>query len=334
MNESYRGKREQKSQPKVAQRGKEIYLQVGNEWFVYDTTSVPLGSGAMGVVYLGRSCQTNEKVAIKRVLDQYANIPSIRERARLEASLLFRHSHLVEMIGYCECNPLTGPIFIISKLVSGITLDKHVSLHLRNRTDFVEKICQTIYPVLDALDYLHANNIIHMDIKPLNIMLENGANIRLMDMGVAFARNKTGQMSTSGLVGTAEYAAPEQIIDISAARNTIDKTTDLYELGMTLYELLAGANPFASGTMEEILEKQKHQLLPAIEGVPRKVMEVIWKATEKVQSKRFQSAKEFKTALQQALIPESTSVCFFRNPIFIGCVVGVVLTLLLLFLFN
>ena len=98
----------------IVQKGDEIYLCVNGEWFFYNQTEPPLGAGAMGTVYLGRSCQTQERVAIKRVVDKYANVPSIRERAKLEASLLFRHRNLVEMIGYCELNPYNGPIFIVS----------------------------------------------------------------------------------------------------------------------------------------------------------------------------------------------------------------------------
>lgn len=308
----------------VVQKGNDIFLRIKNEWFTYNVLSHPLGSGAMGTVYLGRSCQTHEKVAIKRVVDRYADVPAIRERARLEASLLFRHRNLVEMIGYCECHPSKGPIFIISKLVSGITLDKHVAQHLRNRPDFVQRICHTIYPVLDALEYLHSKNIIHMDIKPSNIMIESGANIRLMDLGIAYTYSTAGLISASGLVGTAQYAAPEQIINTKETQVPINKTTDIYELGMTLYELLAGTNPFDSPTQEETLRKQMNGVLPAIEGVPLTVMQVIWKATEKEQAMRFPSAREFKMALQNALCLPPPPPPWFKI-LLIGGAIGIVL---------
>lgn len=341
MNSQRNRRREAQPKANVIQKGNDMFLCVNNEWFVYSVSAQPLGSGAMGTVYLGRSCSTHEKVAIKRVNDAYSNLPGIRERARLEASLLFRHRNLVEMIGYCECNPYNGPIFIISRLVSGITLDEHVSLHLRNRPDFVEKICQSVFPVMDALDYLHAKNILHMDIKPSNIMIENGSNIRLMDLGIAFAsHNNTGGSIPgsgygSGLGGTPQYAAPEQMSRDKEAPVAVNKTTDIYELGMTLYELLAGNNPFDCPTIEETLEKQKHAILPAIPGVPEEVMHVIWKATEKEQKKRYQAVRDFKDDLQRAIIVVTPRwKDLLRNPYFVGGVIGFILVLVLLILTN
>ena len=194
----------------VIYRGNEVDLKIGDEWFGYDLGASPLGEGAMGTVYLGQSFLTGQKVAIKRVHDKYANIPSIRKRAKLEASLEFRHPNLVEMIGYCEEQPNRGPIFIVSRLVHGVTLEQYVKVSLNScpKEIRVQKICEFIYRVLDALDFIHSRNVIHMDIKPSNIMLENGSNVRLMDLGIAFAGDDM-DITSAGLVGTPKYAAPE-----------------------------------------------------------------------------------------------------------------------------
>lgn len=312
----------------ILQKGNEIFLRVEDEWFYYDQTEHPLGSGAMGTVYLGHSCQTNERVAIKRVIDKYANIPSIRERARLEASLLFRHRNLVEMIGYCELNPHSGPIFVISRLVQGITLDQHVKLHLRNRPNAVSKICESLYPVFDALEYIHSKGIIHMDIKPSNIMIENGCNIRLMDLGIAFTHD-TVNMTSPGLIGTPKYAAPEQILEKGQTQLKVDKTTDIYELGITLYELLTNSNPFDGHTQQETLERQRTEILPSVSGISEAVMRVLRKATEKEQSARYQSAGEFKSALQKALLEVPPKPIKWLLPVCIGCAVGIALIIIL-----
>lgn len=273
-------------------RGNEVYLLANTgEWFHYNRAAAPLGGGSMGTVYFGRASKDNHfMVAIKRVNEKYASIPAIRNRAKLEASLAFRHRNLIEMVGFCEEDPDEGPIFIISKLVQGVPLDKHV-VQFKNTTDWVNRICRCILPVLDALSYLHVKNIIHMDIKPSNIMVENGSNIRLMDLGIAYV---TGGISSGngGLLGTYGYAAPEQFISRGQAQFSFDRTTDIYETGATLYFLLSGRTPYGA---------DRNEMLRDIPGVPDSIMKVIRKSLSDNQTDRFQNAEEFKQALMEAM---------------------------------
>lgn len=312
-----------------------IYLFVMGEWYCYNPMVEPLGSGAMGTVYLGYRCRNGEKIAVKRVKDYYANNYAIRERAKQEASLAFRHNNLVEMIGYCEYAPNNGPIFILSKFVSGTTLGEHVKQNLDDRPDRVEKICHTIYPVLDALDYAHSRGVIHRDIKPSNIMIENGCNIRLMDLGIA-RMNEGNKFSAFGFIGTPQYAAPEQIARNEKNGIQINASTDIYGLGLTFYDLLTGNNPFDCKTDAETLAKQMKEKLPYDAKIPKRLMSVIWKATEKDQNKRYQSALEFKLAIQKAIEPEPTSLSavfdwLYNNSILIGCIIGGIIALILVF---
>ena len=112
---------------KVTREGNIIYLNAYGRWYQYDETRPPLGAGAMGVVYLGQDCQTREPIAVKRVVDRYANNPEVRRRAHQEADLMFSHPNLVEMLGCCELDPYQGPIFIISRFVFMIWRKKGLS---------------------------------------------------------------------------------------------------------------------------------------------------------------------------------------------------------------
>ena len=280
-----------------------LYLFVMGEWYCYNPTEPPLGSGAMGDVYRGYRCSNGAVVAIKRVKDMYANNKMIRERARLEASLAFRHPNLVEMIGYCEWAPDHGPIFILSNFVQGEDVDKYVK-HFGDNTQRVEKICKVVCSILDALDYIHSKGVVHRDIKPSNIMIENDSNVRLMDLGIS-RMNGGNKFSQAGFIGTPQYAAPEQIKrEEGNASATINATTDIYELGITFYELLTGKNPFDTEAEAETLAKQLKDPLPSDPAIPSKLMKVIWKATEKDQTKRYQTAIEFKSAINQSLLPD------------------------------
>ena len=280
-----------------------IYMYVMGEWYCYNPMEAPLGSGAMGDVYRGYRCKNGAMIAVKRVKDFYANNKMIRERARLEASLAFRHPNLVEMIGCCEYAPDNGPIFILSNFVQGDDIDKYVK-GFADSPNRVEKICNAICSVLDALDYVHSRGVIHRDIKPSNIMIENGSNVRLMDLGIS-RMNGGNKFSSYGFIGTPQYSAPEQIKrEEGNTANPINATTDIYELGITFYELLTGENPMDCDSEAETLARQISEALPSNPAIPRKLMNVIWKATEKEQSKRYQTALEFKNAINNALLPD------------------------------
>lgn len=296
-----------------------IYLYVMGEWYCYNPYETPLGSGAMGDVFFGYRCSNGEMIAVKRVKNYYANNITIRERAKQEASLAFRHPNLVEMIGYCEYAQNHGPIFILSKFVHGDNVDTFVKAFNGSLTR-VDKVCKVVCMVLDALDYIHSRGVVHRDIKPSNIMVENGFNVRLMDLGIA-RMNGGNKFSSYGFIGTPEYAAPEQLVQqepyFSAtgtdpegklSKSHINATTDIYALGITFYELLTGNNPMCSNSDTETLTKQIKESLPANAMIPKKLMRVIWKATEKEQTKRYQTALEFKKAIQEALVPDPSPI--------------------------
>lgn len=284
------------------------YLYVMGEWYCYNPENPQdrIGEGAMGTVFRGYRCNNGAFVAIKQVKECYQNIKMIRERAKQEASLAYRHPNLVEMVGCCMWAPDHGPIFMISHFVHGEDIDKYIK-KFAGSPNRVEKICKAICSVLDALDYLHSRGVIHRDIKPSNIMIENDSNVRLMDLGIS-RMNGGNKYSMSGFIGTPQYSAPEQIKRDEESKaekaDKIDATTDIYELGITFYELLTGKNPMDCKTEAETLAKQLSEPLPRDSAIPDKLMRVIRKATEKEQFKRYQTALEFKDAINNALIPD------------------------------
>lgn len=307
-----------------------IYLYVNQQWYCYNPSDPPLGEGAMGTVYLGFSCNTNQRIAVKRVKDEYANNKMIRMRARQEAGLSFSHPNLVQMLGICEYAPESGPIFILSGYVGGITLEKHVKeqlkeLSLRDRAD---KISIEICNVLDALHYLHSRGVVHRDVKPSNIMLENGNTVKLMDLGIA-RMNGGNNYSSCGFIGTPQYAAPEQIM---RDRDHMELTarTDIYALGVTFYELLTGVNPFCCDIETEVLSRQVTKPLPYDKQIPRNLFKVIRKATEKDPNKRYATAMEFKMAIMDSLRDDD----FPKHPWLtkVLCVLGVLILISIIIL--
>lgn len=275
-----------------------IYLLARDgEWIYYDPNHECLGSGAMGTVYLGFGMKTGRRVAVKRVKDQYANNVMIRERAKLEASLVFNHPNVVQMLGYCECAPNKGPIFILSEYVSGVTFEHHAKTQMAflDNQEKARRIANEICHVLDGLSCIHSYGVVHRDIKPSNIMLEGGKICKLMDLGIA-RLNGGNKFSVAGFIGTPQYAAPEQIKRDDES-DDIDCRADIYSMGVTLYELLTGFNPFDSNVQADILFNQLKKRLPYDERIPRPLFHIISKATEKDPGKRYQTAQEFKDAL-------------------------------------
>ena len=291
--------------PNVVRQGPLVYLNSGGVWYLYDERSAPLGAGAMGTVYLGRTQSGSMRVAIKRVKDCYSNVPEIRQRAQLEGSLKFAHPNLVEMLGYCEVQPNRGPVFIISKFVQGVNIDEFVrQLFSNTGPNRQQRLCNVFFPVLDALNYLHAKGICHLDIKPSNIMVQNGNNVRLMDLGIA----QTGKpFDSGGTMGTPQYAAPEQFSNSTNGSNELKPYTDIYQAGVTLYELLSDVNPFDATSLKECVAKHRDVVLPESPKITNPVLKVLRKATAHNFSDRYDTVTEFKNELKNALVAKPKS---------------------------
>lgn len=292
-------------------RSGKVYLHTPEEDFFYLLKESPIGVGGMGYVLKGYSLRNGSLVAIKRVHDKYSSLPDVRNRARSEARLAFRHNNLIEMKGIVESKTGKGPIFIISNFINGVTINKFIETHFHSfkGEEYERRIINMMLPILDALKYIHYYNISHLDIKPSNIMVENGRNVRLMDLGIALPKNimnlksfisGSGEsLSGTGLMGTPKYAAPEQFG--LPGYGEISCRSDIYEFGVTLYELLTGHNPYEAINLKESMSKHQEVILPQDKAVSSKVLKILRKATSFYPKDRYENVDLMKDELLEVI---------------------------------
>lgn len=266
--------------------GRFLYVYSGGECYVCDLLSKPLGAGAIGVVYLATEFSTKRPIALKIIRQNLSSSYQVRNRTWVEANMSFMHPNVVRMLGVCQEERPDGVLCLLSEYISGETFDVYSSK--LNSLDPLYKIINILkcsIPILDALEYIHKIGVIHRDIKPSNIMITYDGVPKLMDFGISgFGREIN---TPSGFMGTALYAPPEVI------NGLLDDTrSDIYSMGVTLYELLTGSNPFSAETQEKIFENQFYYDLPRTNIIPRQLLKVLRKSTEKDIDKRYSSARE------------------------------------------
>ncbi|MDX2305885.1 MAG: serine/threonine-protein kinase [Microscillaceae bacterium] len=255
-----------------------------------------LGKGGMGTVYLAQHTQIDRKVAIKELKPEYARDPAIRIRFKNEAALManLRHPNIVSLHDYLET---PNGVYLIMEYVEGISLDHYI--HQVSGPVPESKAIEVFVQVLDAVEYAHRRNIVHRDIKPSNMMITQDGSIKILDFGIAkhIDTPEKGLTQTGIRMGTIFYMSPEQVL----ARE-VDARTDIYSLGITLFEILTGTNPYQSDLSEyEINTKIVQEPLPKARSfypnVSDRMQSILEKATAKNPNDRFQSAAEFKAAL-------------------------------------
>ena len=284
-----------------------IYLQTRGQWYVLDLWSPPLGSGALGIVYPGYNYHTRIPVAVKMIKPEFSEIPFVRERARSEAQLTFLHPNIVRMMGICEYENAHGPIYVLSEFVNGLNFDMYCR-EMLSRMDPDERlriILRHSIAILDALEYVHRAGVVHRDVKPSNIMVSYDHVPKLMDLGIAGFTN-AGVLDEDDFIGTALYAAPELI-----KAKEVDYRTDIYAMGVTMFELLTGYNPFLAPTQNEILDRHLTEILPEDFAIPPRLLSLLRKATEKRIKRRYRSAAAFAEDLKVFLydyVPNSINV--------------------------
>lgn len=249
--------------------------------------STKIGDGGMGIVFRGRDTISDNLVAIKVIYRELAQNPNNVERAQKEAKLGINHPNIIKMLDFIEQN---GIYHIVSEYLQGVTLEQHIT---RNGALPQQKALPILLKVLNALKYLHNHDpkVIHRDIKPSNIFLCDNGDIKIMDFGIARITDgkKKSITGIGSVIGTIHYSSPEQV---RGRQDLINETSDIYSLGISMYEMLSGVVPFDSKSEYDILEMQIESDIPEHSDIDPGLMQIIKKATDKNQINRFQSASE------------------------------------------
>lgn len=255
-----------------------------------------LGRGGMGIVYRGLDPDIEREVAIKTIrADAFADGPAREEqltRVGREAKAAGRltHPNIITVYDVFRESDLT---FIVMQFVDGQTLQ---SLIESGRTFPPREVVGLLKPVAEALDYAHANGIVHRDVKPANILIDRTGKPFLADFGVA--RMETSTVTGPGTaIGTLSYMSPEQVMG-----KAVDGRADFFALGVILYELLAGRKPFAGDNLSTIVYKIVHEEPPSIaeanRDLPRGYEAVIRRALAKDPGERYQTGREMVADLE------------------------------------
>ncbi|HEY6035968.1 MAG TPA: protein kinase [Kofleriaceae bacterium] len=261
----------------------------------------PIAEGAMGAVYRGERLKLGRAVAIKIMHDALPDELASRGRFEREAKLMARleHPHCVSVIDF---GLHEGKPYLVMELVRGTSL---LDVLAKSGRLEPQRAGELVKQVLSGLAHAHELGIVHRDIKPANIMLSErtglGEQIRILDFGLARPAIDSTKLTTGIVVGTPNYMAPEQI-----KGGAIDGRTDLYAVGVMLFELITGKKPFLADDPLAVVRKHLNAAPPTLaEAAPGlnlpELEEVVAKALAKQPQHRFASAAEMSAAIDQAL---------------------------------
>lgn len=261
-----------------------------------------LGTGGMGVVYLVRHSDIDVFYALKVLDEEISQSIEFVDQFKQEASLLqkFSHSRITQLRDFGRTE--SGLYYLAMDYAKGSTLKEVLE---RDGPYHVQGALEIVLQMLDVLIDAHQKGIIHKDIKPGNVILENledgTPGIRILDFGTALIQKSFRQdYRKNAPMGTPAYMAPEQ----AAGVQSLDQRADLYSLGVMLFELLTGELPFRSDDIVQVLLMHVTQTPPSLRDVyhvPHYVDELVQKALEKQLDKRYANATEFRTACAKVL---------------------------------
>src|SRR6266536_3530908 len=265
-----------------------------------------LGAGGMGEVYLAEDTKLGRKVALKLLSEEYIADKDRLHRFEQEACAASALNHQNILTIY-EVGMDGGRHFIATEFIDGMTLRQKMTGSVLE----IEAVLEISIQIAGALEEAHAANILHRDIKPENVMIRRNGYVKLLDFGLAKLTEKErtpsdGEASTRVLVqtdtgvvmGTSRYMSPEQ-----SRGQSLDVRTDLWSLGVLIYELIAGKAPFDGDTPTDVLvaitQKEPPPLARFSANVPAELEWIVTKALRKDRDERYQTAKELQTDLRR-----------------------------------
>lgn len=252
-----------------------------------------IGRGGMATVYKARQRSMNRIVAIKVLPRQMLHDPGFYDRFEREVDVIshLEHPHILPIYDYGQDDGLP---YIAMRYLGGGSLEQRI----RRGQVRIEDIEKPLRQVAQALDYAHQQGIIHRDLKPGNIMLDENGNAYLTDFGIA--RVLGSDLTGSMIIGTPAYMSPEQANGLP-----VDGRSDIYSMGIVLFEWMTGRGPYQAETPMAVLLKQIQEPMPSLRrirpDIPQMVDDVVQKATAKQPEHRFSSAGELAQAFADAV---------------------------------
>jgi eukaryotic-like serine/threonine-protein kinase len=269
-----------------------------------------VGGGGMANVYLAHDMILDRDVAVKMLRLDFANDEEFIRRFHREAqsATSLVHPNIVSIYDVGEEKDL---YYIVMEYVPGQTLKQYIQ---QNSPLAVEETLDIMKQLISAISQAHQNNIIHRDIKPQNILIDHTGNVKITDFGIAMALSATSITQTNSVLGSVHYLSPEQ-----ARGGMANKKSDIYSLGIVMFELLTGRLPFSGESAVSIALKHLQSETPSVRRwnpiIPQSVENIVLKATAKDPFHRYNSVEEMEDDIRSAFNPNRMHEKKFQIPI-------------------
>lgn len=280
-----------------------IGMMIGDRYEILEK----IGTGGMSDVYKAKDHKLKRFVAVKVLKQEFSENENFVSKFRIEAQAAAGLMH-PNIVNVYDVGEESGIYYIVMELVDGITLKKYIEK--KARLSYKEAVSIAIQVAL-GIEAAHNNHIIHRDIKPQNIIISKEGKVKVTDFGIAKAA--TSNTITSNVMGSVHYTSPEQ-----ARGGYSDEKSDIYSLGITMFEMLTGRVPFNGETTVAIAIKHIQEELPTpreyVPEIPASVENIVIKCCQKSPDRRYQSTAELIDDLKQSLLNPDEDFVVFADP--------------------